>query len=373
MIPVAATQQRVIAAIAWIEETFRPRETSSAELMYEAMPSQSFGTLPVVYEPFDAGRRSHWVDRGSILDFAEVAGTGTVLDFGPGDGWPSLVLAPYVDRVIGIDASRRRVEVCTANAARLGVANARFLHASPGQPLPLDDASVDAVIASASVEQSPHPRETLSEFFRVLRPGGRVRIWYESLRAYRGGQEADVLLWASDAATTVLMVTHRRIARREALHVAIHLRAPLDVVQAALAGPDSVSSDAPAAPSPGGSAPDGVPWVLVSVPVESLTVERLRRLQPLAAGALRTRLAHPDCRTLCRWLREAGFEEVTPTHWGGAVAARLFDNLPPPSRPTTVEGVDDLLRPYVRVATGLEAPVSLDPPVSARRTALPWG
>ena len=40
----------------------------------------------------------------------ETADRKILLDFGPGDGWPSLLLAPMADEVVGVDASRRRVD-----------------------------------------------------------------------------------------------------------------------------------------------------------------------------------------------------------------------------------------------------------------------
>ena len=178
--------------VEWVEARIQLRQSDSAESLYDDMESQSGRQLPVIYQPFDGMRRGHFVDQGSILDYAVTTNGGRVLDFGPGDGWPSLRIAPFVDEVIGVDASARRVEVCRGNARRLGIDNARFVHVPLAQPLPFEEDCFDSVTAASSIEQTPDPEATLRELCRVLKPGGRLRMNYESLGRYRGGQERGV-------------------------------------------------------------------------------------------------------------------------------------------------------------------------------------
>ena len=90
-------------------------------------------------------------------------------------------MTPMVEQVVGVDGSKRRTGVCTQNAERLAVTNANFVHIEPGKPLPFEDGSFDAVVAASSIEQTPDPKATLSERYRVLRCGGRLRSDYESL------------------------------------------------------------------------------------------------------------------------------------------------------------------------------------------------
>ncbi len=164
--------------IAWVEAELQPRDCDSTAFIYDHMESQSARGLPGLYVPFDPANRGHWRDAGSILDFlhaAQAAG-GRVLDLGPGDGWPSLPVAPFAAEVVGVDGSAKRVEVCRENARRLGIANATFAHVPPGQPLPFADGTFDAVMAASSLEQTPDPRTVVRELARVLRPGGRLRI-----------------------------------------------------------------------------------------------------------------------------------------------------------------------------------------------------
>lgn len=78
-------------AIDWIKRTLAPEQCTSERFIYDDMESQSGGELPIVHRPFDTARRSHWNDRGHILDFllATQGEGGGLLDYGPGDGWPS--------------------------------------------------------------------------------------------------------------------------------------------------------------------------------------------------------------------------------------------------------------------------------------------
>ena len=93
--------------VPWVKENLKPKRCDSTQLIYDYVESQSGRCLPIIYQPFDATKRSHWADRGAIWDFYHSVGDGLLLDFGPGDGWPSLVLAPHVKEVIGVDASNR--------------------------------------------------------------------------------------------------------------------------------------------------------------------------------------------------------------------------------------------------------------------------
>jgi ubiquinone/menaquinone biosynthesis C-methylase UbiE len=158
--------------IDWIRQNLALEESGSTEFIYQNVESQSGRGLPLVYEPFDPSNPDHWTDRATILDFAECTGRGRVLDFGPGDGWPALPLAGLVEQVMGVESCPRRARVCRENAARMGIENVEFEVVAPGEPLPFDEGSFDAVTAASSAEQTPNPRATLAEFYRVLRPGG---------------------------------------------------------------------------------------------------------------------------------------------------------------------------------------------------------
>jgi ubiquinone/menaquinone biosynthesis C-methylase UbiE len=298
------------------------------------MESQSGYCLPVIYQPFDASDRAHWRDRGAMFDFLfSVEGEGArLLDFGPGDGWPSLIVAPFARQVIGVDGSPRRVAVCTANAARLGVTNASFLHVPPGEPLPFPDGSFDGVMAASSIEQTPDPRAALAELYRLLRPGGRLRVHYENLSAYRGGSERTLDLEVLDDSACRLTFYDRHIEEEYADMFRLDLALPLAQALELF----SVDGRTP----------------LLGKATPSL----LASLRPKIQEARSCRLVHPSALTFLRWMGELGFASARTTHNGLDFAGRLFDALPPASRPQTMPGVDGLLRPLVKIVVDLEAP-----------------
>jgi len=207
----------------WIKVNLKPEVCTSDRFIYDDMDSQSGRSLPIIYQPFDLREKSHWQDRGALFDFLySTRGEGKrLLDFGPGDGWPSLIVAPFVSEVVGVDGSHRRVDVCTENATRMGLANARFYYTAPGSPLPFEDDSFDGVMAASSVEQSPDPRRTLQELFRVIRPGGHLRITYEALNRYRNGQERDIWLCQTNDHQCRLILFDRTIDREVAVQYGI--------------------------------------------------------------------------------------------------------------------------------------------------------
>ncbi len=314
--------------IAWLQANLEWERTDSAAFLYERMASQSGYSLPVLYAPFDGGRRDHVIDRGQILDFAhalrvggdERASSARILDFGPGDGWPALLIAPMAGEVVGVDGSPRRVAVCRTNAARLGIQNARFVHVPPGERLPFDDGVFDGVTAASSLEQTPDPRATLRELQRVLKPGGRLRMHYESLSFYRGGREREVDVIEDGEQAHVVIYDRRpdeEITRHYGLSIARGWQMP------AYAG---------------------------------LTEEVVSDLARRATCVATWTTQHPSCATWLRWLAEAGFSAATPTHNGGWFAGRLFDELPESGRPRRVEEVDAMLSPLVKIVCEMPAP-----------------
>ena len=101
-----------------------------------------------------AGRRPHdLVDMGT--------GTGRVLE----------VLAPRVERAIGIDLSREMLAVARANLDRAHLSHCMVRQGDITQ-LPLAAASADAVTIHQVLHYAPDPAAVVAEAARVLRPGG---------------------------------------------------------------------------------------------------------------------------------------------------------------------------------------------------------
>lgn len=112
----------------------------------------------------------------ATLERIDVAGTERVLDAGCGTGnlilsmrerWPLL-------RCWGVDLCGEMLEV---GKAKLGQAGGRLpLAQGRAERLPFADGSFDLVISCNSLHFIPGPAQALSEFRRVLRPGGRLFV-----------------------------------------------------------------------------------------------------------------------------------------------------------------------------------------------------
>lgn len=309
--------------VAYINAELRPRRVTSDEALYEHMASQSGYSLAIVYQPFDVTKRWHWADHGRCLDYLEVCGGGDLLDIGPGDGWPSLPVAFHARSVTGIDASPRRIAVCEANARRLGLTNFRGAVYAAGGSLPFPDGHFDGAMAASSIENSPDPRALLREIHRVLQPGGKLRIGYEEPSRYVGKPPQELSLWPLEGDRTYFYLIDRHLAEERVDHYCLILNGRVDEVRD---------------------------------PAD---------LGHRVADAMTYSLSLPGCRTWLTWLCEAGFTSATATHDGGRYAKALFEQLDPSRRPADLAGVEEFLRPGIRVVTGLEAPPELDPMITA--------
>jgi len=154
--PAAAQDQRRLQA------ALAERRTKSQEFF-----SSSAGQ-------WDRGRDELFGDRFHLAALAALAeGTWTVGDLGCGTGQVSAALAPFVARVIAVDAS----------AAMLQAAKKRFhgidnieLRRGELESLPIDDGRLDAATLMLVLHHVPEPARALADVARVLKAGGRAII-----------------------------------------------------------------------------------------------------------------------------------------------------------------------------------------------------
>jgi cyclopropane-fatty-acyl-phospholipid synthase len=102
----------------------------------------------------------------------------TVLDLGSGAGNDAFIARHEVGpegRVIGVDMTPEMIAKARANAAKLGYDNVAFRE-GPIERLPVDSASIDAVISNCVLNLVPDKGRAFAEMFRVLRPGGRFCV-----------------------------------------------------------------------------------------------------------------------------------------------------------------------------------------------------
>ena len=95
-----------------------------------------------------------------------------VLDAGCGPGIPVLRRVNASATGYGLDFSRGQLQLAAENVSDASLLQADVVH------LPLDDAVVDGIVAYHSLIHVPSndQRAVISEFSRVLRPGGRLLL-----------------------------------------------------------------------------------------------------------------------------------------------------------------------------------------------------
>jgi ArsR family transcriptional regulator len=94
-------------------------------------------------------------------------------DLGCGTGQVAGALAPFVRRVVAVDASR---EMLAAARRRLDGAATVELRGGELEALPLADGELDAAVLSLVLHYVPDPPAALAEARRALRPGGRLLV-----------------------------------------------------------------------------------------------------------------------------------------------------------------------------------------------------
>ena len=122
---------------------------------------------------------SVWRDR--ILEHATITGGETVLDVGCGDG---LLAFGALDRVgeeglvIFSDISQDLLDHCRSLTQQLQVLErCRFVRASADELAAIATGSVDVVTTRSVLIYVQAKQHALHEFYRVLRPGGRLSIF----------------------------------------------------------------------------------------------------------------------------------------------------------------------------------------------------
>jgi ubiquinone/menaquinone biosynthesis C-methylase UbiE len=132
-----------------------------------------------------------------------------LLDIGTGTGRMLEVLAPRVERALGIDQSREMLAIARVNFERAGLENAAVRLGDMYQ-LALPDASFDAVVIHQVLHYADRPATVIAEAARVLRPRGILVLVdfaphaLEFLReehAHRrlGFADSEVAEWCRDA------------------------------------------------------------------------------------------------------------------------------------------------------------------------------
>jgi len=154
--PVAAEDQRRLQTARAERRTKSQEFFSSSAGQWDRLRDELFGD------------RVHLSALAALADADAVAG-----DLGCGTGQMSAALAPFVGRVIAVDASAAMLQ---AAKRRLSAFDNVDLRRGELEALPIDDRALDVATLMLVLHHVPEPERALAEVARVLRPGGRVIV-----------------------------------------------------------------------------------------------------------------------------------------------------------------------------------------------------
>ena len=154
--PAAAQDQRRLQAALAERRTKSQEFFSSSAGQWDRMRDELFGD------------RFHLAALAALAD-----GTWTVGDLGCGTGQVSAALAPFVARVIAVDASAAMLQ---AARKRLNGLDNVELRRGDLEALPIDNGQLDAATLMLVLHHVPEPERALADVARVLKPQGRAIV-----------------------------------------------------------------------------------------------------------------------------------------------------------------------------------------------------
>jgi ubiquinone/menaquinone biosynthesis C-methylase UbiE len=131
----------------------------------------SFGAVAVNYvssKVHASGEDLNWV-----IGLTALSGTERVLDVATGAGHTAFALAPYAAEVVALDITHEMLAVAQQEAVHRQLSTIRFLEGD-AQELPCADASFEVVTCRQAAHHFPQVRRAISEWARVLKPGGKL-------------------------------------------------------------------------------------------------------------------------------------------------------------------------------------------------------
>ncbi|MBC7925693.1 MAG: metalloregulator ArsR/SmtB family transcription factor [Bryobacteraceae bacterium] len=132
----------------------------------------------------------------------------TIADLGAGEATMSLLLAQRAKHVIAVDSSSKMVEFGAEVARRNAVTNLEYRHGDL-EALPIASEEADLALLHQSLHHAIHPKRSVSEAWRILKPGGRVVVMDLLKHRFEEARDmyADVWLGFSQAELADLLQT----------------------------------------------------------------------------------------------------------------------------------------------------------------------
>ncbi len=161
-----------------------------------------------------------WLEpvRDRVIELAAIEAGDTVLDVGAGEGMIGFAALDHVGdsgRVVFSDVSDELLRSCAEIAASLGASDrCEFVKAAASRLDPVAASSVDVVTTRSVLIYVEDKAAALGEFFRVLRPGGRIAL-FEPINSF-GRPEPEDRLWGYDVAAIPDLAARVRAVLNEA-------------------------------------------------------------------------------------------------------------------------------------------------------------
>jgi len=341
----------------WIRDNLAPTRSSVALGPSEAEGVSGVARSSGVEIPLTHEYPGHWRDNGVVWDFVwSLIGAKRILDIGTTDGWPGLRLAKYFPSVVGIDADNGSVRRAQGNAYNMRTENVRFCVMDP-KNMAFADGSFDGVATSGAFERTGDAAAAAREAFRVLKPGGMLRVYYQT--GQTEGSEQELVSISRDTDGEVHYTYVHRAGRRgedagpfsREYHVRID---PARLDDRRLLGKACARTS------------EGRFVELTNAPELGVPLLEDVLLGVTTAGWFEVR--YLSASDMIKVLSDAGFENVRTTYPGSEVAYRIYRSLSLVRLPDQLKrDFEPICRAAGRLATELDAPMTYNGPVTARK------
>jgi ubiquinone/menaquinone biosynthesis C-methylase UbiE len=121
-------------------------------------------------------RDKDWIETKDIIKSG--INSGLALEVGPGPGYLGLEWLKLTQDTMlkGLDMSPDMIKIAEMNAKEYGLSDRAEYVLSSGEKIPFEQKTFDAVFTNGSLHEWSAPQKTFNEFWRILKPGGRIFI-----------------------------------------------------------------------------------------------------------------------------------------------------------------------------------------------------